>query len=844
MDSEHTKIKRLENNIKRFKKLLNKHKLSAQTQHALIQLSEQASTVSELSQLYPAIHQILDDSLPTSNFFVALLCDQLKNLELSYFVDEKDHHKVPLQAQADNALENGLTGYVFKQRQTQLFTKKMIEQYQTQGHFVLLGSTCEYWLGVPIKRGEQVIGVMVTQSYSQEAAFTSQHIALFETISTYLSTAIDRVKKRELLEQAVADRTHQLKQEVNQHKETLARQTILFKISELATQCQDINSFYQQIHKIIADITYAKNFCIVQYDKQSNILTCPYSSDETRKVQGPRAFANGLSELVISTKNTHTLNANEITSLINQGKITLPKTYQDTQLPSSWVGAPLLDEAEVIGIIVCQSYQGEYEYNQYDADLMTFISQQIANVMSKYLAFEKLELSHHQLEHRVDEKTRELQRANLYLQLQIEERKKIEQQLYHDAHHDNLTGLANRSLFISQLEQTLQRYHRSKKGFAVLFVDLDNFKEINDTLGHQSGDRFLKKIAKQFSQCIREHDVLARFGGDEFVILLTDLETPHEAQQIAARVTQVMNTPYCEHHQCIQSGASIGIAYSSKNYLSVDEVIRDADAAMYHAKQTGKGHIEFFQPMFCNKTSLDFNLILDQAELSLKQYAIIDSHSEQQLASLLTPLIEHPELGKVRLDKITHHIKDISYFLNLLIRHISAKLTIKHPSFINISSDFLNQDVFEHFYGLLQHSQPKQLVCLLKESELRSLDSQKLKNFSQLTELGIKLGLSNVARSHVDLTLFTRLKLDYLMLSNAFCQRAIKQESFKHQLVGLKSFATACGIDLIGSGPSISSYHKILEPLGLDCWVSQLECQDPLLTPHAYSIAEPKEAAN
>ncbi len=824
VNSDNNKVRRLQSHVQRLKTLVGKYKLSTKTQLALIQLSEQASTVAELSLLYPAIHNILEANLPTKNFYVALLNPDTNKLELSYFFDEKDQLSIPLQSQQYDVLEQGLTGYAFKQNTTVLFTKDMINQYQAKGMLTMFGSPCECWLGVPVKRGSQTIGVMVCQTYCPDQIFSNQQIALFETISLYLSTAIDRVKKRENLEQAVAERTAQLSQQVEQHKDTLIRQSILFRISELAIACNDLNSFYRQIHQIIGEITFAKNFFIVLYNSEKNSLTCPYVSDETERDYPEREFKKGLTEYVITSKTTQLLNKEIIADKVARGTIELPQFFEHSPLPNSWLGAPLFDKNEVMGIIACQSYHNEYQFNQDDVELITFVSQQVANVLTKQITTNALKQSHALLEQRVDEKTKQLQQTNMHLQLQIDERKKVEQQLYHDAHHDGLTGLANRSLFIAQLAKTLSLYQRNQAmGFAVLFIDLDNFKQINDSLGHHAGDRFLIKVANQFYQCIREHDLLARFGGDEFVILLTNLQTPHEAQEIAQRIINTMKTPFCEDEHCVQSGASIGIAYSSKHYNHVDEIIRDADAAMYQAKQTGKGHIEFFQPMIKKKASLNFSSILQQAELSLKKFAIINSRTEQHIACLFTPFIEHAELGKVRLDKIVHHIENVSEFIGLLVNQVQRDFDDLRPAFINISPDFLKPSIFKTLYAqLLRLNNTANLCVLIKESEFKNLASNKLTNLEKLSQLGVKIGLSNVARSHVDLTSYSRIKLDYLLLSNTFCQRIIQNQAFQHQLVGLQAFANACNLTLIGSGPSISNYHKALQPLGLELWVSQI----------------------
>ena len=579
---------------KKLEFLLKKYKQSNNLQNALILLSEQASTVAELTLLYPAIHDILVQYLPCKSFYVVLQNQFSQTLELSYFVDEKDGIAVPLHE--TQSFSEGITGHVFKEGKTLYLTQKQMTEYSEQGIFKALGSPAEHWVGVPIYREQTIIGVMVSQSYQEEQSYNEQQIELLEVMSLYLATAIERVKKRELLESEVKIRTRALMQsndalnkEIEQRKRALERQQILFKISELATQLNAIDDVYKRVHDIIRSITFADNLFISLYDKNTGWLSFSYCVDEVTHYK-PRPFAKGYSELVISTEQSQLIDTQRANALINSNIVVRARHYDQHKLATSWMGAPLKTANGVIGLIACQAYDHKYEFNHDDMELISFVSNQIATVLQTHLANQALKTSHLQLENRVAEKTKALQQTNMHLQMQIEERKKIEQQLYHDAHHDALTCLPNRSLFLTQLEKTLKKFQRHPEhNFAVLFIDLDKFKLINDELGHQAGDQFLIWVAQAFSECIREHDLLARLAGDEFVILLDHLSDRQQAEDVAKRIIKVMQQPFCMKGVCMQSGASIGITYSNKHYQTTDEIIRDADAAMYYAKNAGRG---------------------------------------------------------------------------------------------------------------------------------------------------------------------------------------------------------------------------------------------------------------
>ncbi|MBI3736541.1 PAS domain-containing protein, partial [Candidatus Sumerlaeota bacterium] len=180
-------------------------------------------------------------------------------------------------------------------------------------------------------------------------------------------------------------------------------------------------------------------------------------------------------------------------------------------------------------------------------------------------------------------------------QTDITDRKQVHEQLLHDAFHDSLTGLPNRALFMDRLDRALARLARgSEYRFATLFLDLDRFKNINDSLGHMTGDRLLIETARRLSQCVRPGDSVARLGGDEFSILLDDIGDPEEATEIAGRIIREISRVYQVGGQEVFTAASIGIALSAPRYTRPEEILRDADTAMYRAKTLGRGRYEIF----------------------------------------------------------------------------------------------------------------------------------------------------------------------------------------------------------------------------------------------------------
>ena len=274
--------------------------------------------------------------------------------------------------------------------------------------------------------------------------------------------------------------------------------------------------------------------------------------------------------------------------LIKQGEVVRLK--KEAKHFTCWLGVPLIINDKVQGVVTVQAYDEEHKYSEEDSKLLTFVSHHIAVAIERRAAAQRLMDYNTQLEHMVEERTQELSRANMHLKMQVEQRKLAEQKLFHQANHDLLTDLPNRALFRTKLEQCLNHVKRHQEHqYAVLFIDLDNFKQINDQFGHQVGDDFLIEASKRIVNSVRSNDVVARFGGDEFVILLDLVESIKLIEDIAKRIIKQMSEPFMLNDIPASSGASIGICCFGKSNLSVDELLKQADDAMYQAKSKGRG---------------------------------------------------------------------------------------------------------------------------------------------------------------------------------------------------------------------------------------------------------------
>jgi diguanylate cyclase (GGDEF)-like protein/PAS domain S-box-containing protein len=236
----------------------------------------------------------------------------------------------------------------------------------------------------------------------------------------------------------------------------------------------------------------------------------------------------------------------------------------------------------------------------------------------------------------------------------VNERKVLEARLAHQAFHDPLTHLANRVLFADRLEHAIVRAHRGRKPVTVLFVDLDDFKNVNDSFGHAAGDQILVEVSRRLLACVRAGDTAARLGGDEFAVLLEDGGSIESAREIALRVAFALRAPFTVAGRQVVLGASLGIAASDEAAESASDLLRNADVAMYRAKQTGKGQVVVFEPSMQTavrerlELEADVRGALERRELALAFQPIVALGSRRIVGAEALLRWDHRTRGRLR----------------------------------------------------------------------------------------------------------------------------------------------------------------------------------------------------
>jgi len=359
----------------------------------------------------------------------------------------------------------------------------------------------------------------------------------------------------------------------------------------------------------------------------------------------------------------------------------------------------------------------------------------------------------------------------------VAERKRLERELRHQAFHDSLTNLANRALFRDRVEHALARIGRDLDALAVLVLDLDGFKAVNDSLGHGTGDRLLTTVARRLEASVRPGETVARLGGDEFAILLEDLTDAQAPVQVAERVLAALGTPFTLDGREVFVQASIGISLSAFGATDADELLRDADLAMYVAKRRGKGRYELFEPGMLAET-------VERLELEVHYQPSVDLAEERIVGVEALVRWRHPERGLVSpvefipVAEETGLIVPIGrWVLEQACRQAVAWRQAAGPGdeplrvSVNLSGRQLQQpDLVEQVAAVLADTglPPEHLVLEITESMLLEDADDTVIRLQQLKDLGVLLAIDDFGTGYSSLSYLSRLPVDLLKIDRSF----------------------------------------------------------------------------
>ncbi len=425
----------------------------------------------------------------------------------------------------------------------------------------------------------------------------------------------------------------------------------------------------------------------------------------------------------------------------------------------------------------------------------------------------------------------------------ITERKDQENQIRHLAYYDEITQLPNRVFFLKFLTKTLELAQRNKRNFAILFLDLDGFKGINDTYGHQAGDQLLLEISRRLTEGLRCSDLasryydhfdhkidVARLGGDEFIILLNELTRPEDAAVVAERIQGWIAEPITLGARLVQIGVSMGIAVYPHDGEDSEALLKNADIAMYHAKKMGKGHYQFFHEGMATKAlkRLEMETYMHYAvaknELRLHYQPVVDVATGRLLGAEALLRWESPQLGFLPPNDFISLAEEngmINQFGEWAIREACRQHQVWQQQglgglsiAVNLSSLQFNQTSFVPMvagiineYGVT----PSFLTFELTESMIMADTENMLKKLNELKSLGVKLALDDFGTGYSSLRYLNRFPLDTLKIDRSFVKKLPESTDASAIVTTILALAKALNLSTVAEGVETLEQQAFLQ---------------------------------
>ena len=420
----------------------------------------------------------------------------------------------------------------------------------------------------------------------------------------------------------------------------------------------------------------------------------------------------------------------------------------------------------------------------------------------------------------------------------ITEKRLAENRITNLAYFDTLTGLPNRTLVRERIEQAMQASTEDHRFGALLLIDLDHFKMLNDTLGHEMGDRLLKQVARRLTPCVRHSDTVARIGGDEFVVVLTQLSTDAaqaclQAQEVGFNILASLNQPYVIHEQSHRSTPSIGATLFQGHETSLDNLLRQAELAMYKTKETGRNSLQFFDPSLENavmervQIEADLRIALLEKQFQLHYQAQANKSGGLKGCEVLLRWC-HPKRGFlppmdfIPIAETTRLILPIGlWVLEQACDQLAqwardpqlAHLTLS----VNVSAlQFIQPDFLDHVVSLLAltGAQPSQLKLELTESLLVANVEDIIAKMHLLKAQGIGLSLDDFGTGYSSLTYLKRMPLEQLKIDRSFVNDMLTSPNDASIVNTIINLSKNLGLNVIAEGVENEAQRDFLNQAG------------------------------
>jgi diguanylate cyclase (GGDEF)-like protein/PAS domain S-box-containing protein len=419
----------------------------------------------------------------------------------------------------------------------------------------------------------------------------------------------------------------------------------------------------------------------------------------------------------------------------------------------------------------------------------------------------------------------------------ISERKAFEEQLAHQAFHDPVTNLANRALFSDRVQHALRSTVRRGAMVGVMFIDLDDFKTVNDSLGHPAGDSVLEQVARRLESAVRPSDTVARFGGDEFAILLDDVEGSEEAAMVAERTLRTLEAPVEIDGKLVYPRGSIGICMSDEDLLTQDaeELLRNADVAMYMAKRDSKGGYRLFEPAMHERVverlevraELEQALSLGQLEVYYQPVVQLEGAVSYGVEALLRWI--HPTRGVIAPAEFIPLAEETGLIIPIgrwVIREacreavgLQARFPRSTPLTMSVNlsvKQLQSETIVADVHSALEYSQlnPSSLVLEVTETVMMADADTALARLRGLKDLGVRIAMDDFGTGYSSLSYLSRLPVDILKMDRSFL--TTEREGDSAMAAAIIAIGERLGLEVVAEGIESQEQYETLQQLGCE----------------------------
>ena len=417
----------------------------------------------------------------------------------------------------------------------------------------------------------------------------------------------------------------------------------------------------------------------------------------------------------------------------------------------------------------------------------------------------------------------------------ITQKKKTEDLIWKQANFDSLTDLPNRLMFRDRLDQEIKKAHRAGLTMALMFIDLDRFKEINDTLGHAVGDNLLKQASLRLKNCVRESDTVARLGGDEFTVILGELTSPQQAERVAQQILQKMEEPFVLGDETAYISASIGVTFYPDDATDLDDLLKCADQAMYAAKEQGRNRYHYFtaslqqQAQERRRIGADLHEALALRQFEVQYQPIVDLATGRTVKAEALLRWMHPERGMISpaefipIAEETGMIADIGDWVFAQAVQQLKRCRALDPGFqisVNVSPlQFRNGgiEVGAWFKALTDAAQPIDgIVIEITEGLLLDTSSSVKEKLERLRAGGMQVALDDFGTGYSSLSYLNRLQIDYLKIDRSFVIDMLNAPENLILCDVMARMANRLGIKVVAEGIETAEQRTLLKEMGCE----------------------------